>query len=331
MAVYGTQDLEEREQAIADFSLGKFEILSTKPILCGSGCNFQRFCHSHLYLGIGFKFNDFIQAVHRILRFLQQHEVEIHLIYASSEKGVLKRLMEKWERHKVQVQKMAQIIAEYGLSELALAQAVGYDSAGTVEFVAGQDKSFYFLEMNTRLQVEHPVTELITGVDLVEQMIRVAAGEALAIKQGDVKLRGWAVESRVYAEDPTRNFLPSTGKLVHLRLPVEDAHVRVDTGVREGDTVTPFYDPMIAKVIVHGHDRQEAIARMRRTLEMTVVDGIKTTIPLHQALLDDPELYTRDPGKFAKASDMFAAIETELAAAEEEWLELEIRRETLEG
>ena len=138
-----------------------------------------------------------------------------------------------------------------GEQAVALAKAVGYDSAGTVEFVAGQDKSFYFLEMNTRLQVEHPVTELVTGIDLVEQMIRIAAGEKLAIKQSEVKFDGWAVESRVYAEDPYRNFLPSTGRLTRYRPPEEQTAngvtVRNDTGVYEGGEVSLYYDPMIAK------------------------------------------------------------------------------------
>src|SRR3989475_6441134 len=144
---------------------------------------------------------------------------------------------------------------EMGKQAVALARAVGYDSAGTVEFVAGQDKSFYFLEMNTRLQVEHPVTELVTGIDLVEQMIRVAAGERLKLKQSDVKLDGWAVETRIYAEDPTRNFLPSIGRLVRYRPPAEAVRdgvtIRNDTGVTEGGEISLYYDPMIAKLVTH--------------------------------------------------------------------------------
>ena len=140
-----------------------------------------------------------------------------------------------------------------GEQAVALAKAVGYDSAGTVEFVAGQDKSFYFLEMNTRLQVEHPVTEMITGIDLVEEMIRVAAGEKLRLTQADVKLKGWAVESRIYAEDPVRNFLPSTGRLVTYRPPAEGkaggVTLRNDTGVYEGGEISIYYDPMIAKLV----------------------------------------------------------------------------------
>src|SRR5579884_1908753 len=139
-----------------------------------------------------------------------------------------------------------------GAQAVALAKAVGYDSAGTVEFVAGQDRSFFFLEMNTRLQVEHPVTELITGVDLVEQMIRVADGQALPFSQADLKIKGWAIESRIYAEDPYRGFLPSIGRLVRYRPPAEgptgEAIVRNDAGVREGDEISMFYDPMIAKL-----------------------------------------------------------------------------------
>ncbi|MBV9260144.1 MAG: ATP-grasp domain-containing protein, partial [Pseudolabrys sp.] len=158
-----------------------------------------------------------------------------------------------------------------GEQAVSLAKAVGYDSAGTVEFVAGQDKSFYFLEMNTRLQVEHPVTELVTGIDLVEQMIRVAAGEPLRLKQSDVKLTGWAVESRVYAEDPTRNFLPSTGRLTTYQPPAESQRngitVRNDTGVYEGGEISIWYDPMIAKLVTHGPTREAAIDAQGEALD----------------------------------------------------------------
>src|SRR5438876_804644 len=150
-----------------------------------------------------------------------------------------------------------------GAQAVALAKAVGYDSAGTVEFVAGEDKSFFFLEMNTRLQVEHPVTELVTGIDLVEQMIRVAAGEPLKIRQRDVTLKGWAVETRLYAEDPYRNFLPSTGRLTRYRPPAEGCDggitVRNDTGVYEGGEISIWYDPMIAKLVTHAKSRLAAI------------------------------------------------------------------------
>ncbi|MGE0230440.1 MAG: acetyl/propionyl/methylcrotonyl-CoA carboxylase subunit alpha, partial [Flavobacteriaceae bacterium] len=150
-----------------------------------------------------------------------------------------------------------------GEQAVALAKAVGYDSAGTVEFVAGQDKSFYFLEMNTRLQVEHPVTELITGIDLVEQMIRIADGEKLPFGQKDIRLDGWSVESRVYAEDPYRGFLPSTGRLTRFQAPAESTQdgvtVRVDTGVEDGGEISIYYDPMIAKLVTHAPTRLEAI------------------------------------------------------------------------
>jgi propionyl-CoA carboxylase alpha chain len=179
-----------------------------------------------------------------------------------------------------------------GEQAVALAQAVGYDSAGTVEFVAGQDKSFFFLEMNTRLQVEHPVTELITGIDLVEQMIRSAAGEKLSIKQSDVKLNGWAVESRVYAEDPYRNFLPSTGRLTRYRPPeecsVDGITVRNDTGVYEGGEISLFYDPMIAKLVTHAPTRAEAISSQGDALDAFVIDGIRHNIPFLSALMAHP-------------------------------------------
>jgi propionyl-CoA carboxylase alpha chain len=179
-----------------------------------------------------------------------------------------------------------------GEQAVALAKAVGYDSAGTVEFVAGQDKSFYFLEMNTRLQVEHPVTELITGVDLVELMIRVAAGEKLPFKQADVKLNGWAVESRVYAEDPFRNFLPSIGRLVRYRPPAEEVKkgvtVRNDTGVFEGGEISMFYDPMIAKLVTHAPTREAAIAAQADALDAFYIDGIQHNIPFLTALMQHP-------------------------------------------
>ena len=179
-----------------------------------------------------------------------------------------------------------------GEQAVALAKAVGYDSAGTVEFVAGQDKSFFFLEMNTRLQVEHPVTELVTGIDLVEQMIRVAAGEKLSIKQSDVKLNGWAVESRVYAEDPYRKFLPSTGRLTRYRPPEEASAggvtVRNDTGVYEGGEISIYYDPMIAKLVTHAATRKEAIDAQGDALDAFVIDGIRHNIPFLSALMAHP-------------------------------------------
>ncbi|MEA3028001.1 MAG: propionyl-CoA carboxylase alpha chain, partial [Alphaproteobacteria bacterium] len=194
-----------------------------------------------------------------------------------------------------------------GEQAVALARAVGYDSAGTVEFVAGQDKSFYFLEMNTRLQVEHPVTELITGIDLVEQMIRVAAGEKLALAQKDVRLKGWAVESRVYAEDPYRNFLPSTGRLSRYRPPAETSldgvTVRNDTGVTEGGEISIHYDPMIAKLVTHGATRDVAIAAQSNALDAFVIDGIRHNIPFLSALMQ------HDRWKAGKLSTGFIAEE----------------------
>jgi len=184
-----------------------------------------------------------------------------------------------------------------GEQAVALAKAVKYQSAGTVEFVVGKDQDFYFLEMNTRLQVEHPVTECITGLDLVEQMIRVAAGEKLSFTQADVKRDGWAIECRINAEDPFRNFLPSTGRLVRFQTPEQTMFqadtsklhgVRVDTGVTEGGEIPMFYDSMIAKLIVHGKDRNEAIAKMREALNGFVIRGISSNIPFQAALLAHP-------------------------------------------
>ncbi|WP_284335806.1 acetyl-CoA carboxylase biotin carboxylase subunit [Comamonas sp. NoAH] len=190
-----------------------------------------------------------------------------------------------------------------GEQAVALAKAVQYQSAGTVEFVVGKNQDFYFLEMNTRLQVEHPVTECITGLDLVEQMIRVAAGEKLSIKQEDVKRDGWAIECRINAEDPFRNFLPSTGRLVRFNPPeqsmwqadTEHLHgVRVDTGVVDGGEIPMFYDSMIAKLIVHGKDRNDAIAKMREALNGFVIRGISSNIPFQAALLAHPKFQSGD-------------------------------------
>ncbi len=222
-----------------------------------------------------------------------------------------------------------------GEQAVALAKAVKYESAGTVEFVVGKDQSFYFLEMNTRLQVEHPVTECITGLDLVELMIRVAAGEKLPLEQKDVKRNGWAMECRINAEDPFRSFLPSTGRLVRFQTPrqtmfagsvdpsipqgerqdkpyfstmslrsddsartvqpeVSKAGVRVDTGVEEGGEIPMFYDSMIAKLIVHGTDRLDAIAKMREALNAFVIRGISSNIPFQAALLAHPKFVTGD-------------------------------------
>jgi propionyl-CoA carboxylase alpha chain len=179
-----------------------------------------------------------------------------------------------------------------GEQSVALCKAVNYESAGTVEFIVDKDRNFYFLEMNTRLQVEHPVTELITGIDLVEQMIRVAAGEPLSITQADVKLNGWAMESRVYAEDPFRNFLPSIGRLVRYQPPAESVHdgvtVRNDTGVFEGAEISMFYDPMIAKLCTHAATRTEAIAAMSDALDAFHIRGIQHNVPFVAAVMQHP-------------------------------------------
>ncbi len=179
-----------------------------------------------------------------------------------------------------------------GEQAVALAKAVNYDSAGTVEFVAsGKDKGFYFLEMNTRLQVEHPVTEMITGIDLVEQMIRSAYGEKLKLKQSDIKINGWAVESRVYAEDPYRNFLPSIGRLKRFHPPAEGklgkGEVRMDSGVREGDEISMFYDPMIAKLVTWGKDRDTALDVHGEALDRFHIEGIQDNIPFIAAVMDE--------------------------------------------
>ena len=188
--------------------------------------------------------------------------------------------------------------AAMGAQAVALAKAVKYQSAGTVEFVVGKDQSFYFLEMNTRLQVEHPVTECITGLDLVEWMIRVAAGEKLPFAQTDIQRHGWSIECRINAEDPFRNFLPSTGRLIRFQPPETTMFqsdtskwmgVRVDTGVQEGGEISMHYDSMIAKLIVHGRDRQDAIQKMREALNGFVIRGISSNIPFQAALLAHPD------------------------------------------
>ena len=185
-----------------------------------------------------------------------------------------------------------------GEQAVALAKAVDYASAGTVEFIVDGDKNFYFLEMNTRLQVEHPVTELITGVDLVEQMIRVANGEPLSITQDDVRLNGWAMESRLYAEDPYRNFLPSIGRLTRYRPPAEQASdsavVRNDTGVYEGGEISMYYDPMIAKLCTWAPTREAAIEGMRTALDAFEIEGIGHNLPFLSAVMDHPRFVSGD-------------------------------------
>ncbi len=216
-----------------------------------------------------------------------------------------------------------------GEQAVALSKAVDYCSAGTVEFIVDPDRNFYFLEMNTRLQVEHPVTELITGIDLVEQMIRIAAGEHLQIKQEDVTLNGWAMESRLYAEDPYRNFLPSIGRLTRYRPPVEEASathvVRNDTGVEEGGEISMYYDPMIAKLCTWAPDREAAIAGMRAALDGFELEGIGHNIPFLQAVMNHPKFISGDistafieeeyPDGFTGASVSEAEVEKVVALA----------------
>ena len=190
-----------------------------------------------------------------------------------------------------------------GEQAVALAKAVNYQNAGTVEFVVGKNQDFYFLEMNTRLQVEHPITECITGLDLVELQLRVAAGEKLPLTQDQVQRNGWAIECRINAEDPFRNFLPSTGRLVRFNPPpqtmwqgnTQDLYgVRIDTGVQDGGEISMFYDPMIAKLIVHGKDRSDAIAKAREALNGFVIRGVQSNIPFHAALLAHPKFISGD-------------------------------------
>ena len=182
----------------------------------------------------------------------------------------------------------AKMRAAMGRQAVKLAKAVDYKSAGTVEFIVDAKKNFYFLEMNTRLQVEHPVTEMVTGLDLVEEMIRVAAGEKLRLKQKDVALKGWAIEARIYAEDPARNFLPSIGRLSRYRAPAQDKHVRVDSGVAEGSEISMFYDPMIAKLVTYGRSRPEAIRRMGAAMDAFYVRGVSHNIAFLAAVMAHP-------------------------------------------
>jgi len=217
-----------------------------------------------------------------------------------------------------------------GEQAIALARAVQYDSAGTVEFVAsGADKSFYFLEMNTRLQVEHPVTEMITGVDLVEQMLRVAAGEKLSLKQKDLKPKGWAIETRIYAEDPARNFLPSIGRLIRYETaalgPHGEAIVRLDSGVRAGDEISIYYDPMIAKLITHAPTRLAAIDAQARALDEFAIEGLSHNVSFLGAVMEEAEFRAGDittayikshfPDGFKGATATPAQTRTLIAAA----------------
>ena len=196
---------------------------------------------------------------------------------------------------------------QMGEAAVAAARAVKYRGAGTVEFIAAPDGAFYFMEMNTRLQVEHPVTEMITGLDLVEWQLRVAAGEALPLSQDQLRIRGHAIEARIYAEDPAREFLPSIGTLEYLATPATSRDVRIDTGVRQGDAITPYYDPMIAKLIVHAETRSEAIARLRSALAEYHVAGVHTNVEFLHRLTGAP-------------SFVEARLDTTLIEHERDWL-----------
>ncbi|WP_249593866.1 acetyl-CoA carboxylase biotin carboxylase subunit [Peribacillus frigoritolerans] len=184
-----------------------------------------------------------------------------------------------------------EIREQMGSAAIAAAKAVNYHGAGTVEFLLDKNGFFYFMEMNTRIQVEHPVTEMITGVDLIKEQISVAAGNPLSIEQLDIKINGWAIECRINAENPAKNFMPSPGK-VEMYLPPGGYGVRVDSAVYPGCEISPFYDSMVAKVIVWGKDREEALQRMKRALDEFVITGIKTTIPFHQKLLENESFVT---------------------------------------
>jgi acetyl/propionyl-CoA carboxylase alpha subunit len=175
-----------------------------------------------------------------------------------------------------------------GEAACRVAAAAGYVNAGTIEFLVDQERHFYFLEMNTRLQVEHPVTEMVTGLDLVKEQLRIAAGEKLGYDQDDVSWRGWAIECRIYAEDPSNNFLPSPGRITRLRVP-SGPWVRDDSGVYEGCEVPIHYDPLISKLVVWGRDREEAIHRMTRALDEYQVGGIQTTLPFHRRVMGHPD------------------------------------------
>jgi 3-methylcrotonyl-CoA carboxylase alpha subunit len=233
-----------------------------------------------------------------------------------------------------------EVRAAMGEAAVNAAKAVGYIGAGTVEFIADGSRGlradgFYFMEMNTRLQVEHPVTEMITGLDLVELQFRVAGGEALPFEQADLSISGHAVEARVYAEDPERDFLPSTGKLLALRLPEQGNGIRIDSGVAEGGSVTPYYDPMIAKVIAHGATRDEALDRLSEALRQTIVAGPKSNVAFLRALANHPDFREGrlDTGLIEREKVTLGAVEqpvdiTAVAAAARRFAATQARGET---
>jgi len=210
--------------------------------------------------------------------------------------------------------------AAMGQAAVDAAKAVGYVGAGTVEFIANQDGSFYFMEMNTRLQVEHPVTEMITGLDLVEWQLRVAAGEALPLRQEQLAIDGHALEARIYAEDPDKGFLPSTGRLLHLSPPAESEHVRVDTGVEQGDAITPHYDPMIAKLIVWDRTREAALARMRQALAQYRVVGVANNVEFLSRLVGVPSFANADLDTALIEREQANLFPAKTAVPDEVWL-----------
>jgi len=210
--------------------------------------------------------------------------------------------------------------AAMGQAAVEAAKAVGYVGAGTVEFIAHQDGSFYFMEMNTRLQVEHPVTEMITGLDLVEWQLRVAAGEPLPLRQDQLAIDGHAIEARIYAEDPDKGFLPSTGRLLHLSPPAESEHVRVDTGVEQGDAITPHYDPMIAKLIVWDRTREAALARMRQALAQYRVAGVANNVEFLSRLVSVPSFANADLDTALIEREQANLFPAKTAVPDEVWL-----------
>ncbi|NUQ37908.1 MAG: acetyl-CoA carboxylase biotin carboxylase subunit [Caldilineales bacterium] len=242
-----------------------------------------------------------------------------HCIHLGERECSIQRRHQKLVEECPSVAVDAALREQMGAVAVAAAQAVNYESAGTIEFLLDKNGQFYFLEMNTRLQVEHPVTELVTGVDIVKEMIRIADGRQLRIRQEDVHMKGWAIECRITAEDPENNFMPASGKIVALREPTGPG-IRVESGIYEGFEVSLFYDPMIAKLIAYGETRAEAILRMRRALKEYRIAGLKTSIPFHMALMDSPrfqwgqfdtrflESHTAPPLAAAQEHERLAAI-----------------------
>ena len=239
-----------------------------------------------------YAFGDGAVYLERLLLEPRHIEVQVladthgHVVHLGERECSIQRRHQKLVEEAPANQMTPKLREEMGECAIAAAKAVGYEGAGTLEFLVDGDGRFYFLEMNTRVQVEHAVTELVTGIDIVKSGIRIAAGEPLDFAQADVGLHGWALECRIYAEDPEKNFMPSPGKIAEFR-PPEGPGVRNDAGVAAGAEVTVFYDPMIAKLCTWGRDRPEAIARMRRGLHEYVVTGVKTSLPFHRRVLDN--------------------------------------------